>query len=182
MVLSVTGGHGGEGTTDMAGMADLAGGHDGRWLSLAEAAVALGYSERTIRRALATGRYQKRRAHGRMQVLVPSAAMADNGITALAEPADTADTMDMRAGGLSDRADMPDTVAATHALGALERVLAEERSRADRERERASAAEQAAAMWQERARNLEGELQRVLALPAHEEPDLRRHWWQWRRG
>ena len=53
----------------------------------------------------------------------------------------------------------------------------------DKERERASTAEQAAAMWQERARNLEGEmgrLQELLALPAHEEePELRRRWWHW---
>jgi len=52
------------------------------------------------------------------------------------------------------------------------------------ERERASAAEQAAAMWQERARNLEaenGRLQELLALPAHEEePKPRLRWWQWR--
>jgi hypothetical protein len=52
--------------------------------------------------------------------------------------------------------------------------------------ERASRAEQAAAMWQERARTLEaenGRLQELLALPAHEEePKLKRWWWQWRRG
>jgi hypothetical protein len=46
-------------------------------------------------------------------------------------------------------------------------------------------AEQAAAMWQERARNPEGEvsrLQELLALPAHKEaPQPRRSWWQlWR--
>ncbi|MGI8915246.1 MAG: hypothetical protein ACR2JY_15915 [Chloroflexota bacterium] len=48
--------------------------------------------------------------------------------------------------------------------------------------DRASSAEQAAAMWQERARNLEGEvgrLQELLALPAHEEEPPRRRWWQW---
>jgi len=55
------------------------------------------------------------------------------------------------------------------------------------ERERASSAEQAAAMWQERARNLEaenGRLQDLLALPAHEEAfEPSRRWWQWwRRG
>jgi hypothetical protein len=39
-------------------------------------------------------------------------------------------------------------------------------------------------MWQERARNLEGEvgrLQELLALPAHEAEPPRRRWWQWRR-
>jgi hypothetical protein len=54
-----------------------------------------------------------------------------------------------------------------------------------REREVRSQAEQAAAMWQERAHNLEGEigrLQELLALPAHdEEPEMRRHWWHWRK-
>ncbi len=53
----------------------------------------------------------------------------------------------------------------------------------DRALDRASSAEQAAAMWQERARNLEtenGRLQELLALPAHdEEPEARQHWWQW---
>ncbi|MGI8915748.1 MAG: hypothetical protein ACR2JY_18520 [Chloroflexota bacterium] len=60
-------------------------------------------------------------------------------------------------------------------------------TRADREHERASAAEQAAAMWQERARKLEAEnakLQELLALPAHEEePELTWRWWRfWRRA
>jgi hypothetical protein len=44
-------------------------------------------------------------------------------------------------------------------------------------------AEQAAAMWQERARNLEaenGRLQELLALPAHEDAfEPSRRWWQW---
>ncbi len=66
---------------------------------------------------------------------------------------------------------------------ALVQLLREERERVDREREIRSQAEQAAAMWQERARNLEaenGRLQELLALPAHEEErELRRHWWQW---
>src|SRR6185312_4944320 len=48
-----------------------------------------------------------------------------------------------------------------------------------------SAAEQAAAMWQERARNLEaenGRLQEWLALPMHEEEPPHRPWWAfWRR-
>jgi hypothetical protein len=52
------------------------------------------------------------------------------------------------------------------------------------EREIRSQAEQAAAMWQERARNLDaenGRLQELLALPAHDgEPAMRRRWWQWR--
>jgi hypothetical protein len=35
-----------------------------------------------------------------------------------------------------------------------------------------------AAMWQERARNLEAQVEQLLALPAHEEEPARR-WWQW---
>ena len=52
------------------------------------------------------------------------------------------------------------------------------------ERERAGAAEQAAAMWQERARNLEVQVEQLLALPAHEEQEEpARHWWRfWRRA
>ena len=51
----------------------------------------------------------------------------------------------------------------------------------DRALDRASSAEQAAAMWQERARNLEAQVEQLLALPAHEddpEPP-RQRWWQW---
>ena len=66
----------------------------------------------------------------------------------------------------------------SRATAPLERLLTEERSRTDQERERASTAEQAAAMWQERARNLEVQVEQLLALPAHEEEPLRR-WWQW---
>ena len=46
----------------------------------------------------------------------------------------------------------------------------------------ASQAEQAATLWQERARHLESEvvrLQELLALPAHEEEPPRRRWWRW---
>jgi hypothetical protein len=35
-------------------------------------------------------------------------------------------------------------------------------------------------MWQERARNLEAQVEQLLALPAHEaEPEPRRRWWRW---
>jgi len=83
--------------------------------------------------------------------------------------------------------DMADGVTDTvrQAIGVLERLLeqerlraAEERGRVERERERAGTAEQAAAMWQERARNLEVQVEQLLALPAHEEERTRR-WWQW---
>jgi len=41
-------------------------------------------------------------------------------------------------------------------------------------------AEQAAAMWQERARNLETQVEQLLALPMHEEEPVRRWWAFWR--
>jgi hypothetical protein len=52
----------------------------------------------------------------------------------------------------------------------------------EQEQQRSSAAEQAAAMWQERARNLEAQVEQLLALPAHEEQEQpSRRWWRfWR--
>jgi hypothetical protein len=68
------------------------------------------------------------------------------------------------------------------AVSALERALEGERDRTNQEREARSQAEQAAAMWQERARNLEAQVEQLLALPAHEEMEPRRRWWQrWQR-
>ena len=60
------------------------------------------------------------------------------------------------------------------AVTALERLLRDSLGRA-------STAEQAAAMWQERARNLEVQVEQLLALPAHEEEPARRWWRWWRR-
>jgi excisionase family DNA binding protein len=85
------------------------------------------------------------------------------------------------------------TAADDEAVAALVELLHEERSDRQQERTRGLALEEqlrvareTAAMWQERARNLEGEvgrLQELLALPAHKEPDpSRRRWWErWRR-
>ncbi len=72
----------------------------------------------------------------------------------------------------------------TAAVAELGAVARQALAQLAQERDRASSAEQAAAMWQERARNLEGEigrLQELLALPEHEE-ESRRHWWErWKR-
>lgn len=91
-----------------------------------------------------------------------------------------ADTVQHSAAGLPEVA-VAEVV--SRATQPLERLLTEERARAERERERASTAEQAAAMWQERARNLEAQVEQLLALPAHEEePEPAWHRWTfWRR-
>jgi hypothetical protein len=62
-------------------------------------------------------------------------------------------------------------------VAALERLLRDSLVRASR-------AEQAAAMWQKRARNLESQVEQLLALSAHEEePALTWRWWRlWRRA
>lgn len=69
------------------------------------------------------------------------------------------------------------------AVHAARRDMAELVALLERTIERASAAEQAAAMWQERARNLETQVEQLLALPAHEEPERpgRRWRWPWRK-
>lgn len=83
-------------------------------------------------------------------------------------------------------------LAEDEAVAALVELLQEERTERHQERTRGIAlddqlrvARETAAMWQERARNLEsevGRLQQLLALPAHEEErPPRRRWWPWRR-
>jgi len=172
--------------------------HDA-WLSPAQAAAALGVSERTIHRRLAIRRYAVRHVDGRTLVCVPADRQADGFTRGTADMSDTASSpSDISTDVLSDRSDavlmrptpatdMADGVTDTvrQAIGVLERLLeqerlraAEERGRVERERERAGTAEQAAAMWQERARNLEVQVEQLLALPAHEEERTRR-WWQW---
>ncbi len=71
-----------------------------------------------------------------------------------------------------------DSLAAT-----VGQTVAAWQSMLDKALQRASIAEQAAAMWQERARNLEAQVEQLLALPAHEEePVAGRRWWRfWRR-
>ena len=146
---------------DVSGIAD-------QWLPVGQAAVALGISERTLRRHLSSGSYQTRHVAGRLEVLIPVPAMPDRLDGAMADAPDD----DRQVSG-EEAGQSPDIL--VQALSTLERVLTEERIRANQERERASVAEQAAAMWQERARNLEAELQHVLALPAHEEVPESKH-------
>jgi len=77
----------------------------------------------------------------------------------------------------ADTTRTPDTD--VKAVAVLERLLRDSL-------DRASQAEQAAAMWQERARTLEAQVAQLLALPAHEESERpvpsRASWWRrlWR--
>jgi len=114
-------------------------------------------------------------------------AASRNGVLHDAEVRDDArDDVQARAGTMQHGAELITHVTiaevVSRATAPLERLLGEERARTDQERERASTAEQAAAMWQERARNLETQVEQLLALPAHEEESGRRWWQWWRKG
>lgn len=138
----------------------------GRWLPASAAARALGITERSVRRRVAAGRLRARRTRQGTRVWVADA--------------DRPDAADAEDDG-EDDGDAPDVRARTPAdpSGAARLTVPVEVWR--EERERASRAEQAAAMWQERSANLAAELERLLALPAHEEE--RPPWWRliWRR-
>lgn len=149
----------------------------GQWLPVVEAAHALRVSERTLRRQLQHGRYQTQTGERGTEVWVsdqptplgmPDAAGQAPGNSAGQVPG----TGDATPGSARHGPDMEG-----QAVDALVELLREER-------ERVGAAEQAAAMWQERARNLEVQVEQFLALPAHEaEPAMGRGWWAfWRRG
>ncbi len=151
----------------------------GQWMIRAAAATLLGLSERTIRRYAALGQYRTRKVGQVVEVWVPlggqSPASPDEGFeeqSLLIKEDDQATS--------SDGHPPP---AIGQLMTMLHQLLDQEMARADRERERASAAEQAAAMWQERARNLETQVEQLLALPAHEEEsEGKPPWWAfWRR-
>ena len=151
------------------GIADI--GQGGQWVPATQAAQALGLSDRTLRRHIAAGRYQVRYRGRNTLVLLPHRTDVPDG---------TADASAARPAAKSAIAD----ASGVTELGAVARDAL---ALLEREREARSQAEQAAAMWQERARNLEaenGRLHELLALPAHEEePEPPRRWWQWwRRG
>lgn len=149
-------------------MTDTPDGEAGAWRTLAETAVALNLSERTIRRRIDAGRVTARQEDGRLLVWVPTPA----GTVADSAPAGPA------AGGLLADQAGGEPASDGPPAGELVQLLREQI-------ERASRAEQAATLWQERARNLEAEnsrLQELLALPAHDaEPKPRQRWWPWRR-
>ena len=84
----------------------------------------------------------------------------------------------------------PDTISAGPSTSAvsdiavteLANLLREERERTERIEQQVVQAREAAAMWQERARYLEAQVEQLLALPAHEEEPAPRWWRLWRRG
>ena len=125
-------------------------------MSVAKAAALAGVTERTMRNRTAAGRYPTRLVGGKMQVLI-------------AEDTEEAPVGDRSASELDAEA-FRLTVETFRQLLEAERLRADEAHRhLDDERERRGQAEQAAAIHQERSRNLETEVQRLsaqLALPA----------------
>ena len=132
----------------------------GRWLSFPDAATASGVSLRSVRRYVQEERYVTRWSAGVRELwLTADGQLQQND-----------------QGRPSSDGQAPHVLAAEGAaVDALVDLLHEAL-------DGKSAAEQAAAMWQERARNLEaenGRLQELLALPMHEEEqELRPRWWR----
>jgi hypothetical protein len=150
----------------------------GQWMTRAAAATLLGLSERTIRRYAALGQYRTRKVGQVVEVWVPLGGQS---------PASPGEGFDeqlplIEENDAAERSDGHPPLAIGQLMTMLHQLLDREMARADLERERASAAEQAAAMWQERARNLEAQVEQLLALPAHEEEPARRWWAFWQRG
>jgi hypothetical protein len=152
---------------------------------LAEAAKQLGLSVVAARRRAQRGTLESGKIEGEWYVTVPD--RPDRYVAHRA--AHETDQRNGQSGLPSHDVPVPGpTVSASTdaAVAALERTVQQTLRRADQAEEKAREMAAAAAMWQERARNLEGEvgrLQELLALPAHEEPDpSRRRWWErWRR-
>lgn len=157
-------------------------------LPLPEAARRLGLSSVAVRKRAQRGTLQGEKVAGEWWILLngPSGQAAHGPSTGRAVRAAQLD-------GLPGPSVPPTSAQAAHmdgpavdtaAVAELGAVARQALAQLAQERDRASSAEQAAAMWQERARNLEGEigrLQELLALPEHEE-ESRRHWWErWKR-
>lgn len=144
----------------------------GQWLPVVEAAHALRVSERTLRRQLQHGRYQTQSGERGTEVWV-SAQPLPLGLPGAAgqTPGGAGHLPGTGEETPGTARQVPDMDG--QAVDALVKLLREER-------DRAGAAEQAAAMWQERARNLETQVEQLLALPAHEDTSESAYrWWQW---
>ncbi len=156
-------------------------------LDVAEAASRLGISIEALRKRIQRGTLSSESQDGhRYVVLTPQDLRPDDDGPGLDNGRTTQNKTEMVDRTRQDvfaGDDQANFETEPSAVAELVQLLREERGRVDREREIRSQAEQAAAMWQERARNLEtenGRLQELLALPAHdEEPEARQHWWQW---
>lgn len=155
---------------------------DGQWVPVPRAAPLLGLSESTLRRRVRDGRYQTRQEpYQSLEVLIPSEPVADRHQTLSSASSDGQEASPE----VSEAQLLEESPAGLigQALDALRLIAERERERSATLEQRASQAEQAAAMWQERARNLEaenGRLHQLLVLPAHEEEfEPSRRWWQW---
>jgi hypothetical protein len=154
-------------------------------LPLPEAARRLGLSSVAVRKRAQRGTLTAEKVRGQWFIVLPVPPGGTNHGLSNGQTPRTAHVDGQpvpSSNGKAAHTDSPplDPAAAAE-LGAIAR---ETLAQLAREREVRSQAEQAAAMWQERARNLEGEvgrLQELLALPAHEAEPPRRRWWQWRR-
>jgi hypothetical protein len=153
----------------------------GRWLSFPDAATALGVSVRSVRRYVQEGRYVTRWSEGVREVLLAEdrpLPSPDSHMPSVDNEAPSEDGQVYHGGQGRPSEDSP-TPRALAAEGAAVDALVDLLHEA---LDGKSAAEQAAAMWQERARNLEaenGRLQELLALPMHEEEqELRPRWWR----
>jgi hypothetical protein len=143
-----------------------------RRLTVPDAAVALGITETAVRQRIGRHTLPTERVAGRVYVVLPD--MPVETPPALAELSPAGDDTP------TDTPDTPPEDAHNRALVALERLLRDTLAEKDR-------AQQSAAMWQERSTNLraevdrlQGEVEALLALPAHEEPPP--PWWRrWRR-
>jgi hypothetical protein len=147
-----------------------------RRFTVPDAAVALGITETAVRQRIGRHTLPTERVASRVYVVLPD--MPVDMPPALAELSPAGD--DTPTETPTDTPDTPPEAAHNRALVALERLLRDTLAEKD-------AAQQAAAMWMERSTNLraevdrlQGEVEALLALPAHEEPPP--PWWRrWRR-
>lgn len=151
-----------------------------RRLTIPEAADALGLTETAVRQRVTRGTLPTERQAGRVYVLVDGVTPPLTGdplVSPVAPDESPADPTDARVDTPSVAPAQPATESAQNrALDALEGLLRDTLREKD-------AAQQAAALYMERSRNLEAEVERLagqveelLSLPAHEEP--RPAWWR----
>ncbi len=135
-------------------------GENGNWLPVGQAAAHLGISERTLRRQIAAGRLQTLQIRGARHVRVTLPGMSDT------LPGDATQVPDSARQETGRRLIVPDI--ATHAISELRSLVEQERARSAALEAELLSAREAAAMHQERSRNLEEETKRLrtqLALP-----------------